>query len=71
MKLSWLEEWAGATEDFLFESGTDILAVCETFLDENSENKINISDFQFFLVSRNKKTKQSGLAILVKNYIPA
>ena len=44
----------GATEIFLFESGTDILGVCETFLDENSANKINIGDFQFFHVGRNK-----------------
>ena len=45
----------GATEIFLFESGTGILRVCETFLDENSANKINISDFQFYHASRNKK----------------
>ena len=47
----------GAIENFLFESGTDVLGVCETFLDENSANRINISDFQFFHVSRNKKSK--------------
>ena len=48
----------------------DILRVCEIFLDESSANKTNISDFQSFHVSRNRK-KQGGLAILVKNYIPA
>ena len=38
----------GVIEKFLFDSGTDILGLCETFLDEISANKIDLNDYQFF-----------------------
>ena len=57
-------------EKFLFDSGTDILGLCETFLDEISANKIDVKDYQFFHRNRTQQ-KQGGLAVLIKNYIPA
>ena len=60
----------GVIEKFLFDSGTDILGLCETFLDEISANNIDIKYYQFFHRNRTHQ-KQGGLAVLIKNYIPA
>ena len=55
----------GVIEKFLFDSGTDILGLCETFLDEISANKIDVKDNQFFHRNRTQQ-KQGCLAVLIK-----
>jgi len=34
---------------FFFYSGTGIIGLCWTFLDENSANKIDVKEYQFFI----------------------
>jgi hypothetical protein len=55
----------GVIEKFLLDFGTDILGLCEIFLDENSANKIDVKENQFFHKNRTQQ-KHSGLAVLIK-----
>lgn len=57
-------------ETFLSDSDTDILGLCETFLDDFSIENIHVKDYQFFHIGR-KRQKQGGLGVLIKNCIPA